>query len=187
MNISLKQITGVLEKVKTINDLYSAGNKLQQPGDKASTPVVLQEKMTDAEERRFLEQQQSKLSKLPLGNPKEVLDTIKTLGEAANDAIKFCQIQETKRESIRAQRDIIIHRIDKTADLVRVYLDKTFDERRSQFDKYFSLVDRAIETGDQNLLDATLQNIQSLSASSPFRDLKSLGEAINNPNTEWDI
>lgn len=186
MNFSFQDIEGIFDKARTVKDLYSAGKELC-PTSGTSSSVILHDSMTKEEEEMFLKQQQSKLSKLPTGSPKEVLETIKTLGEAANDAIKFCQIQETKRTEIRAQRDIMIRQIDKTAELVKVYLDKTFDERRYQFDKYFSLVDKAIETGDKNLLNVTLQNIQSLSASSPFKDLKSLAEAINNKNTEWDI
>lgn len=182
MGFSFKDIRSFLQTAKEVKDMVSANSNRT-----SSENIVLHENMTEEEENAFLEQQQKKLTHLPTGSPKEVMETIRALGEAASDAIKFCELQETKREGIRAQRDLMIERIDRTADLIKDYLDKTFDERRYQFDKYFTMIDRAIETGDQNLLALSLQNINQLSASSPFKDLKTIGDAINNPNTEWDI
>lgn len=187
MDFSLTKLQSYITTAKKVQELVTNGSNKVSAVSSGTTTVTVHENMTDEEEEQFLQQQQQKLSKLPTGTPSEVMSTIKAIGEAASDAIKFCEIQETKREGIRAQRDVIIHRIDNTANLVRTYLDKTFDERRYQFDKYFHLVDKAIESGDQNLLAMTLQNINELSASSPFKELKAIGEAINNPNTEWDI
>lgn len=188
MDFSLKKLQSYFETAKKVQELVTTdSSKISTTPSGTTAVTTLHDGMSDDEEEQFIQQQQQKLSKLPTGTPSEVMSTIKAIGEAAIDAIKFCEIQETKREGIRAQRDVIIRRIDKTADLVKTYLDKTFDERRYQFDKYFQLVDKAIENGDQNLLAMTLQNINALSASSPFKELKAIGEAINNPNTEWDI
>lgn len=66
-------------------------------------------------------------------------------------------------------------------------MEKTFDERRNNFDKLFSLVDQAIETGDNNLLSLSLQNINSLAASSPFKDISVMKDQLESGDTEWDI
>ncbi len=75
------------------------------------------------------------------------------------------------------------------ADMVRDYLKRSFDERAGLFDGYFTVLDKALEKGDNTLVAQTLQSINSLAASSPFKDLADINKvaALLTEGGEWDI
>lgn len=123
-------------------------------------------------------------------SPEQVQIAIKTLQNVAEETVRYCEEQETQREEIRARRDMAIARIQAMRSCVQEYLDKTFDERSAIFAKQFDCVDKAIESGDHEMLATCLNNINSLAASSPFKnlaDLKQVHDALNSSDTEWDI
>lgn len=125
-----------------------------------------------------------------LYNPIDVLNTIKQLGERAVEAVKYCEEQETERERIRAQRDREIEIIRAQRDMIMSYLDKSFDERRMIFDKQFKALDKAISNGDIQLVSVTLESINQLAASSPFKalaDIQSVKGALEQPGSTFDI
>ena len=74
-------------------------------------------------------------------------------------------------------------------ELIKVYLDKTFDERGQLFDNYFGVLDRAMANGDLELMSQTLAAINSLAVSSPFKDLADINHVAKglSEGTEWDI
>lgn len=123
-------------------------------------------------------------------NPEEVMAAISTLAQVSNETIKYVAEQETKREEIRAERDVAIARINAMSDSIKLYLEKTFDERSAIFSKQFEAVDEALRTGNTEMLALTLNSINSLAASSPFKNLADIGQvqqALTDGNTEWDI
>ena len=75
-------------------------------------------------------------------------------------------------------------------DLLMTYLEKTYDERKTAFSKYFEVVDHALQNNNVQELAMGLENINDLAKSSPFKnlaDLKSVGDALKDKNTVWDI
>lgn len=123
-------------------------------------------------------------------NPEEVMAAISTLAQVSNETIKYVAEQETKREEIRAERDVAIARINAMSDSIKLYLEKTFDERSEIFSKQFEAVDEALRTGNTEMLALTLNSINTLAASSPFKSLADIGQvqqALTDGNTEWDI
>lgn len=124
-----------------------------------------------------------------LNTPVAVATTIKDMVQQANETIRFCEEQETIRTEIRAKAAVEISKINAMADMVRDYLKRSFDERAGLFDNYFSVLDKALEKGDNTLVAQTLQSINSLAASSPFKDLADINKvtAILSEGGEWDI
>jgi hypothetical protein len=125
-----------------------------------------------------------------LTNPQEVCKAIETLAAVAVDTIKYSEEQETKREEIRAKRDVAIAQINAMRDAVQTYLDKSFDERSVLFAKQFECVDAALKAGDNDMLAISLNNINALAASSPFKalaDINQVQKALTSSETEWDI
>lgn len=123
-------------------------------------------------------------------NPADVEQAIRILGEVAQDTIRYAEEQETRREEIRAIRDTQIAEINAMRDCVQRYLERTFDERSAIFAKQFEIVDVAIRAGDNEMLVNTLNSINSLAASSPFKNLADLNDvrkSLTSSNTEWDI
>jgi hypothetical protein len=123
-------------------------------------------------------------------NPEAIIQAIAGLIEVASDTMKFAQTQETEREKIRCQRDVAIHQINQTTQLIQKYLDNTFDERKDIFNKQFQVVDEALRTNNLQMLSSGLQHINDLAVQSPFKalsDIKNVQDALNNPDTIWDI
>ncbi len=123
-------------------------------------------------------------------NAETVARALTSLVEVAADTIKYVSKQETKREEIRAKRDIAIEKINKTSELIRIYLDKTFDERKDIFNKQFEVVDEALRTGNTQMLSLGLNSINQLASQSPFKNLADINQvqaALMDENTEWDI
>ena len=123
-------------------------------------------------------------------NPQEVIAAIAALTQVSNEIIRYVAEQETKREEIRARRDVAIAQIHAMSDNIKLYLEKTFDERSAVFAKQFECVDAALRDGNTEMLALTLNNINSLAASSPFKNLSDINQvqqALGSEDTEWDI
>ena len=124
-----------------------------------------------------------------LNTPVAVAATIKDMVQQVNETIRYSEEQETIRTEIRAKAAVEISKINAMADMVRDYLKRSFDERAGLFDNYFSVLDKALEKGDNTLVAQTLHSINSLAASSPFKDLADINKvsAILSEGGEWDI
>ena len=123
-------------------------------------------------------------------NPEDVERALRILGEVAQDTIKYAEEQETKREEIRAMRDTAIAQINAMKECVQTYLEKTFDERSAVFAKQFEVVDAALLSGDNEMLASSLNSINALAASSPFKnlaDIAAVQKSLSSSDTEWDI
>lgn len=121
--------------------------------------------------------------------PGDVTAMIGEMARQANETMRFCEEQKTIRTGIRANAEVEITKINAMADMVRDYLKRSFDERAGLFDNYFSVLDKALESGDNSLVAQTLQSINSLAASSPFKDLADIGKVSTMlaEGGEWDI
>ena len=121
--------------------------------------------------------------------PGDVTAMIGEMARQANETMRFCEEQKTIRTEIRANAAVEITKINAMADMVRDYLKRSFDERAGLFDNYFLVLDKALENGDNTLVAQTLQSINSLAASSPFKDLADLGKVSTMlaEGGEWDI
>lgn len=124
-----------------------------------------------------------------LSTPLAVAETLNQLIKQAGETMRFCDQQETIRTQIRSKTEVEIRKIDAMADMVRDYLNRSFDERAELFDNYFSVLDKALVNGDNTLAAQTLQSINSLAASSPFKDLADINKVtdILIEGGEWDI
>ena len=144
----------------------------------------ISENMSDEDEQRFLENQYNNLM-----SAQDVQEALMILNKEVLETIKFCEVQKTKREKIRAESNVKLAQINSMTECIKDYLNRSFDERGKLFDNYFSVLDKAIEGDNMELMAATLQSINSLAASSPFKDLNDIGKVTQNLSEggEWDI
>ncbi|MBD5422795.1 MAG: hypothetical protein HDR49_07185 [Bacteroides sp.] len=152
--------------------------------------VILQE--VEVMESEYKESESLELAITGVGYLKVPGDVTAMIGEMArqaNETMRFCEEQKTIRTEIRANATVEITKINAMADMVRDYLKRSFDERAGLFDNYFSVLDKALESGDNTLAVQTLQSINSLAASSPFKDLADIGKVSTMlaEGGEWDI
>ena len=146
----------------------------------------------------FFEVQQSRLYNVVvketilsgnLSNPEQCMAALNEIYSVADETIRYCEEQETKRETIRAERDVAIAKIKEMGELVKVYLEKTYDERLAVFTKQFEAIDVAIETGNVEMLAVTLNSMNELASSSPFKNLADISSVQQGliEQSEWDI
>ena len=84
--------------------------------------------------------------------------------------------EKTKREQIRAWRDVELERIRAQEELFLTYLDRVFDERRANFAKFFEVLDHAVETENVAVITTTLESVTALAATSPFKDIATVAQ-----------
>lgn len=124
-----------------------------------------------------------------LSTPTDAVAALALMGTEIAKTVQFCQAEETKRAEINARMEVEVTRINSITKLLSDYLNKTFDERAELFDNYFSVLDKALERSDSSLVAQTLQSINLLAASSPFKDLADLNKVSSmlSEGGEWDI
>lgn len=141
----------------------------------------------DAFEKQFHQELQDMSKDI---TPEKMLVFVERLTKLTFEVQKFCEVQETKRALINAQREVMVQQIQAQKEVMLAYLDKSFDERKKNFDKLFSLVDDAMKNNNYQQLDLALRSINVLAASSPFKALRSVEEtkqALEDKNHEWDF
>lgn len=193
MKFDKKQIMDILEIGQKVMTMTKKDN---EPTSKRSEIVasnsvpVISENMTSDEEDALIQKTKNKLTGRSLKTPSEVASTLKAFSEAATDAVKFCEVQKTKREEKRADRDVRIARLRVQRDIVMDYLERSFDERRFLFERQFEVVDHALTTGNIEELALSLQSINDLAKSSPFKALADIGNvqrALTQEGSTFDI
>jgi len=125
-----------------------------------------------------------------IATPAEALTMIDDLVKMTGEVEKFREAQKTKRTAIEAEKDVALARLQAQKELLLEYLDKTFDERKLNFQKYFDVIDDALVKGNTKQLAMGLNSINELAQSSPFKDLANIdqvGKALEDKNYEWDF
>lgn len=129
----------------------------------------------------------------PLNKVNPYANVAFTIQEVINTYQQYQQIKEqetTKRRNIEAYEKTTITEIKAKRDLLIDYLQKSFDERKSNFKHLFDVVDRAIESNNNEQLALALNSIIDLAKSSPFKDLSDLysfKQALNDEKYTWEI
>jgi hypothetical protein len=144
----------------------------------------------DAFEEKLHGNLQGMVSSLAAGNPAEAKEVVNGFVAMAGEVTKFTEVQKTKRKEIEAQRDIIVEKIHSQKEIILSYLEKSFDERKENFAKLFTIVDSDIANNNMQQLAMGLDSINKLADSSPFKALASLEGtklALSDKTTEWDF
>lgn len=118
------------------------------------------------------------------------LEAIKIIAEAAADYAKVAEQESTKRRAIDAQERVALERIRTQREVLTQYLDRSFDERRENFDRLFDNLDEAVDKSDASAVGAMVGAIVRLAESSPFKDIADVAAtraALDDPDTEFEI
>lgn len=186
----------VIETVQTVVETFRTKDSTNKPtllaetADMEEESILLEEE--ESVESEYKESESLELAIAGIGYlkvPGDVTAMIGEMAKQANETMRFCAEQKTIRTELRANAAVEITKINTMADMVREYLKRSFDERAGLFDNYFSVLDKALEGGDNSLVAQTLQSINSLAASSPFKDITDLGKVSTMlaEGGEWDI
>lgn len=123
-------------------------------------------------------------------SPEMMLPLVLELTKQMGRVVKFSAVQETKRNEITAKRDILIAHIEKEKAILLDYLEKSFDERKENFAKLFSMADQALASQNNERLALILNSINFIAAESPFKALHSINDtkkALEDKKHTWDF
>lgn len=119
--------------------------------------------------------------------PADVLAVVHEIVALGREWVKVHEEETTRRAEIAADRDTILADIHARRDLFITYLDKSFDERASNFDALFARLDVAL-ANDSDSAATILSSITALAMKSPFADLRDpdlLRKKFEDDDTEW--
>lgn len=179
--------TGDVQQQKSISDENTVSEQLIEPTDEVDE--IEDEEVEEVEEVDSTAKPESEIP-TSIISACDAVSAISMMGTEIAKAVQVCQIEETKRTEIKARMEVEVTRINAISNLLSEYLNKTFDERADLFNNYFSVLDKAIESGDTALMSATLSSINSLAAQSPFKnlaDITAVQRQLEQADTEWDI
>lgn len=103
------------------------------------------------------------------------------------DYFRTMQVEETKRQAIIANRDVLIERITAERDTLLAYFDHKFAERRAALDEFFELLHQAIASGDNQQLVVALSGILTIIQDNALEDFASFKEKFQNPDYVVEI
>ena len=98
--------------------------------------------------------------------------------------------EQTKRAAINAACATELAKIDAVRSTFEAFLDRSFEERRRNFEELFSLVRQAMERNDLKTLELSLSAAVELARISPLaeaKSLESLRSAMDDPDHEFVI
>lgn len=96
------------------------------------------------------------------------------------DAYKENQRNEVELEKISAKKEIVIKEMELRYDLYNKIFHEIFYERRSAINKSFEIIDKGIKNDDKELISMGLSSLSRIVSSSPFADLNSLSNSLEN-------
>lgn len=104
--------------------------------------------------------------------------------DAWRDYKKTCEVEETKRSYISAQRDISLAKIQSQRAILEKYLENTFAERRFTITEMFDRLDKGIESGNDTLIAMSMNAIVSTVKSSPLAGVQNIISQIDDPTVD---
>lgn len=119
-----------------------------------------------------------------------IVDSLAQVVRAYTDYLKVAEEEKTKRREIQAWEKTELAKIKAIRVSLITYLDKSFDERQKNFQMLFTLIDKAMETGDNKKLASLLDSLVELGKSSPFKDLADTTKVkayLDDPDHIWEI
>jgi len=94
------------------------------------------------------------------------------------------ELEETKREGIRAFRDVNVKSIEESSAILKLYLERTFQERAVVIRKMFDHLDKGLADGNMQLASDAMTAIVSVLKHSPLAEARKIISDIRDPNVK---
>lgn len=95
--------------------------------------------------------------------------------------------EETKRQAIVANREVLIARITAEQEAILAYFTQRFAERRVALDEFFELLRHAVDSRDSHQLNAALAGILGIIQDNPLDDFETFKQQFQNPDYVIEI
>ena len=90
--------------------------------------------------------------------------------------------EETKRQAIAANRDVLVARVNAERDAILAYFGQRFAERRAALDELFTTLRHATANGDNELLVVALGGILGIIQQNPLDDFETFKRKLQEPD-----
>ncbi|MEV3966800.1 hypothetical protein AB0K68_01410 [Streptomyces sp. NPDC050698] len=110
--------------------------------------------------------------------------------EAARECVHIHEVESTKRARIEAYEATEVARIRAAEAVLKDYFGRAFAERRNLYEGLFSRLDRALDEGNGEVLQAVVRGIVDIAKSSPLADIGDLSQiraALDDPDQVWEL
>jgi len=112
--------------------------------------------------------------------PQQAFEGLKIFADAVKENHKVTEEETTKRHNITAMKDFEIKKIQTQKEVLKDYFEKTFAERRINFDKMFDVLDKGIESNNLELIQLSLNSIVEIAKDSPLKQVEKLRNDFHN-------
>lgn len=122
--------------------------------------------------------------------PVEAFEAVKEITELGRKLMADHDEHVTKRQQMRTYEATEVARIKAAESTLRAYFDMAFAERRAIYQELFARMDRALDEGNNEVLNSVVTGIIDLAKTSPLDqvgDLKGLRAAWDDPDTSFDF
>ena len=96
--------------------------------------------------------------------------------------LKTRQEEQTKREHIWAKRDVLVTELDNEKEVILSYFEHRFAERKGALEQFYSLLHRAVDTGNDQQLQTALSGILGIIQENPLKDFAEFQKKMADPN-----
>ena len=116
--------------------------------------------------------------------PAQALEGLTLLVKAKSENHKVSQEEKTKRENIKANSDIEIEKIQSQKEVLKIYFEGVFSERRYMIEKMFDNLDKGIENDNLELIQMSMSSIVSIAKESPLKQVEALVSDFRNDDVK---
>lgn len=117
-------------------------------------------------------------------SPASALDGFNMLLNAHQEYTRIRETEHTKREAIKAWRDVEVNRTNQQVDVLKTYLKESFAERKEMIDSYFDILDKGIENNNDMAIQMAMSGLVSLVQHSPLADTNKFLAQMDDPNVK---
>lgn len=119
----------------------------------------------------------------------KVVSTVNVLAVVteAVEYLKTRQEEQTKREYIWATRDAIVTELNNEKEVVLSYFEHRFAERKGALEQFYSLLHRAVDTGNDQQLQTALNGILGIIQENPLKDFAEFRKNMSDPDFVLEV
>ena len=119
----------------------------------------------------------------------KIVSTVNVLAVVteAVEYLKTRQEEQTKREYIWAKRDAIVTELNNEKEVVLSYFEHRFAERKGALEQFYSLLHRAVDTGNDQQLQTALNGILGIIQENPLKDFAEFRKNMSDPDFVLEV
>lgn len=91
--------------------------------------------------------------------------------------MKATEAERTRREEIRARRDVAVAAIQSQRELIEKYFEQRFAERKTALSGFLDLLSHAVDARNETELNVALNGILGIVRDSPLKDFEAFRQA----------